>query len=92
MNSLDILFHGALDKCPICGGRLEWTGTKYACRGDYSEWSTCTFSTKDPPRREEPIEIPESIQNKAVSDVSLNPYLRSHFAIIDCNNDGGFAF
>ncbi|KAG5515769.1 hypothetical protein RHGRI_036725 [Rhododendron griersonianum] len=68
LRCLDMLFHGALDKCPICGGRLEWTGTKYACRGDYSEWSTCTFSTKDPPRREETIEIPESIQNKAVSD------------------------
>ncbi|XP_057482923.1 protein ADP-ribosyltransferase PARP3 isoform X2 [Actinidia eriantha] len=68
----DILFYGPLDECPICGGTLEWTGTKYYCKGDYSEWSTCTFNTKDPPRKEEPIKIPESVHKSPVGNMIKN--------------------
>ncbi|XP_052171159.1 protein ADP-ribosyltransferase PARP3 [Diospyros lotus] len=65
----DMLFYGVLDKCPICGGNLEVKAGNCSCKGDYSEWSTCPFSTKDPPRKEEPIKLPESVQNSAVSDL-----------------------
>ncbi|POO01272.1 Poly [ADP-ribose] polymerase [Trema orientale] len=65
----DLLFYGALDKCPVCGGTLEYNGIRFSCNGSYSEWSTCTFSTRDPPRKEEPIKLPDSVQNSPVSDL-----------------------
>ncbi|KAL6967027.1 Poly [ADP-ribose] polymerase 3 [Sarracenia purpurea var. burkii] len=68
----DILFYGPPDKCLVCGGTLELTCTKYSCRGDYSEYATCTFETKYPPRKDEPIKLPESVQKSAVSDVPSN--------------------
>ncbi|XAR60124.1 NAD(+) ADP-ribosyltransferase [Bertholletia excelsa] len=64
----DIMYYGALDKCPVCGGPLEYTGTKYVCKGDYSGWLTCTFTTTDPRRMREPIKLPDSVQASAVSD------------------------
>uniref|UniRef100_A0A2N9ITZ2 Poly [ADP-ribose] polymerase n=1 Tax=Fagus sylvatica TaxID=28930 RepID=A0A2N9ITZ2_FAGSY len=65
----DLLFYGVLEKCPVCNGNLEYTGTRYSCRGFYSEWSSCTFSTKDPPRKEEPTKLPDSVLNSPVSDL-----------------------
>ncbi|CAJ2654664.1 protein ADP-ribosyltransferase PARP3 [Trifolium pratense] len=65
----DLLFFGALEKCTVCNGNLEFDGRRYACRGFYSEWSSCTFSTRDPPRKEEPIKLPDSVQNSPVSDL-----------------------
>ncbi|CAN6557211.1 unnamed protein product [Malus baccata var. baccata] len=44
----DLLLYGPLDKCP-------------ACDGDLNEWATCTFVTKDPPRKQEPIKLPGSV-------------------------------
>ncbi|KAI7982974.1 Protein ADP-ribosyltransferase PARP3 [Camellia lanceoleosa] len=35
---------------------------------DCSEWSTCSFNTTDPPRVEELIKLPESVQKSPVSD------------------------
>ncbi|KAI3420535.1 Poly [ADP-ribose] polymerase (PARP) [Psidium guajava] len=65
----DLLFYGPLDKCPICGGTIEFTGTKYKCKGAYSEWASCTFSTKSPPRREEPIKLPDPVLNSPIADL-----------------------
>ncbi|KAL3518532.1 hypothetical protein ACH5RR_021121 [Cinchona calisaya] len=65
----DILFYGSLDNCPVCGGSLECNGKEYFCTGEYSEWSSCTFSAKDPPRRDEPLKIPESLEKSPVSDL-----------------------
>ncbi|XP_062171215.1 protein ADP-ribosyltransferase PARP3 [Alnus glutinosa] len=63
----DLLFYGPLEKCPVCNGNLEYTGTRYSCRGFCSEWSSCTFSTKDPPRKQEPTKLPDSVLNSPVS-------------------------
>ncbi|KAG9140059.1 hypothetical protein Leryth_010567 [Lithospermum erythrorhizon] len=65
----DVLFYGAVDNCPVCGGTLEFSGNEYSCIGDYSEWSTCTYSTRDPPRREQPLQIPESVEKSPVADL-----------------------
>ncbi|CAL0333977.1 unnamed protein product [Lupinus luteus] len=65
----DLLFYGALEKCPVCNGSLEFDGRVFSCKGFYSEWASCTFSTRDPPRKEEPINIPDSVQNSLVSDL-----------------------
>ncbi|CAL5426323.1 unnamed protein product [Camellia sinensis] len=71
--SLDIMFYGALDKCVVCGSTLESIVTNYySCNGDYSEWSTCSFNTTDPPRVEELIKLPESVQKPPVSDLTKN--------------------
>ncbi|CAL5424016.1 unnamed protein product [Camellia sinensis] len=40
--------------------------------GDYSEWSTCSFNTTDPPRVKELIKLPESVQKPPVSDLTKN--------------------
>ncbi|CAN4107254.1 unnamed protein product [Withania somnifera] len=63
----DILFYGPLGGCPVCGGTLEFTGDRYHCGGAYSEWSSCVYSTRSPPRKEEPLNIPESIRGTPVS-------------------------
>lgn len=65
----DVMFYGPLDACPICGGTLEYNGRNYSCKGEYSEWSSCTYTTRDPPRRDERLKIPESVQNSPVSDL-----------------------
>ncbi|EXB38460.1 Poly [ADP-ribose] polymerase 3 [Morus notabilis] len=69
----DLLFYGLLDKCQVCGGTLEYNGIRYSCTGSYSEWSSCTVSTRDPPRKEEPIKLPDSVLNTPISDL-LNKY------------------
>lgn len=65
----DLLFYGALDKCSVCNGSLEFDGRRYVCRGFYSEWASCTFSTRNPPRKQEPIKLPDSVQNSLASDL-----------------------
>ncbi|KAL6506461.1 Poly [ADP-ribose] polymerase 3 [Orobanche gracilis] len=80
-SSQDILFCGPLDKCQICGGALEVSadGT-YTCNGSYSEWSSCTFSTWNPPRKDEPIKLPDFLEDSAVA-VSERASIRE-FSII----------
>ena len=68
---MDMVYYGPLDQCPICGGGLEWGRTKYFCTGAYSEWSTCTFNTREPPRKEEELVIPDSIKETPAYDVKL---------------------
>ncbi|KAL6899837.1 hypothetical protein ACP4OV_006495 [Aristida adscensionis] len=58
----DMMFYGPLEKCPVCGGQLEFKGWKYKCTGDYSEWARCTFSTDDPSRKDGPIKVPDDIK------------------------------
>ncbi|KAL3530404.1 hypothetical protein ACH5RR_009726 [Cinchona calisaya] len=65
----DIMFYGPPDNCPACGGTLEYNGKEHICTGEYSEWSSCTFTTRDPPRRDEPLKIPESVEKSPVSDL-----------------------
>lgn len=93
-----MLFYGALEKCPVCGSNLECAGKRYSCKGSYSEWSTCTFSTTDPPRKEEPIKLPESVLNSAISDVpsssvsSFKLIYRSLFLVIGVSVDLFFTY
>ena len=54
---------------------MEFDGRRYGCKGFYSEWSSCTFSTRDPPRKDEPIKLPDSVQNSQVSDVIFSYFL-----------------
>ncbi|KAF6996750.1 hypothetical protein CFC21_013059 [Triticum aestivum] len=63
----DMMFYGPLEKCPMCGGQLECKGWKYKCTGKYSEWASCIFSSSNPPRRSDPIKVPEDISNDFVN-------------------------
>ncbi|PIN25417.1 NAD(+) ADP-ribosyltransferase, partial [Handroanthus impetiginosus] len=65
----DILFYGPLEECLVCGSAIEISSTTYSCRGAYSEWSTCTYTTEDPPRRDEPIKLPDSVKDSGVADI-----------------------
>lgn len=67
-----MMFYGVLKECPICCGTLHHDGHNYICEGSYSEWSTCTYSTNDPPRIEEPIKYPDFVQDSPISDVILS--------------------
>ncbi|OVA05993.1 BRCT domain [Macleaya cordata] len=59
----DMMFYGPLKYCPVCNGTFEYTGSNYSCTGVYSEWSSCNFKTKDPPRREERLKIPDALSS-----------------------------
>ncbi|XP_040863053.1 protein ADP-ribosyltransferase PARP3 isoform X4 [Glycine max] len=74
----DLLFYGALDKCSVCNGSLEFDGRRYVCRGFYSEWASCTFSTRNPPRKQEPIKLPDSVQNSLASDHYWKTTIEKH--------------
>ncbi|XVF69157.1 hypothetical protein PTKIN_Ptkin11bG0058400 [Pterospermum kingtungense] len=67
---LDMLFYGPLQKCPVCNGDLEFDGTRYCCKGSYSEWSSCVYKTRSPPRKQEPIKLPDSVLNSPVADLT----------------------
>ncbi|KAM7522518.1 hypothetical protein LguiA_012420 [Lonicera macranthoides] len=84
----DMMFYGPLDKCPVCSYNLKYSGSHYSCKGAYSKWSTCTFTTRDCPRKEEPIRFPDFIQDTAIADLLKNhqgPKSRSQRAIISNN-------
>ncbi|CAN8244292.1 unnamed protein product [Cochlearia groenlandica] len=66
----DLLFYGVLANCPLCGGNLICDNEKrFVCGGEISEWCSCVFNTKHPPRKEEPIKVPDSVMNSAISDL-----------------------
>ncbi|KAG6433094.1 hypothetical protein SASPL_104701 [Salvia splendens] len=65
----DVLFYGPLDDCPVCGGPLKISDKNFSCSGVYTEWSTCTFTTKDPPRRNEPTKLPDSVKDSHVAEL-----------------------
>ncbi|XP_044947388.1 protein ADP-ribosyltransferase PARP3-like [Hordeum vulgare subsp. vulgare] len=58
-----MMFYGPLEKYPICGGQLECKGWKYKYTGKYSEWASCIFSSNSPPRKSDPIKVPEDVSN-----------------------------
>ncbi|KAG8371172.1 hypothetical protein BUALT_Bualt13G0059400 [Buddleja alternifolia] len=62
----DMLFYGPPDNCPICGCTLEISEINYYCKGVHSDWSTCTYTTRDPARRDEPIKLPEYVKESAI--------------------------
>ncbi|OMO89151.1 hypothetical protein COLO4_19902 [Corchorus olitorius] len=68
-NCLDTLFYGPLDKCPVCNGDLEFDGNRYSCKGSYSEWSSCVYKTRNPPRKQEAVKLPDSVQDSPVADL-----------------------
>lgn len=65
----DMMFFGPLEKCPICSCNLDLDGKSYTCKGSYSEWSSCIFRTRSPPRRKESIKLPDSVLSSPVSDL-----------------------
>ena len=77
--SEDMMFYGPLEKCPTCGGQLECKGWKYKCTGKYSEWASCIFSSSNPPRRSDPIKVPEDISNDFVNKV-MRPHSFKYYS------------
>ncbi|EEF38513.1 poly [ADP-ribose] polymerase, putative [Ricinus communis] len=65
----DLLLLGPLGKCPLCDCTLEFDGKRYSCNGFYSEWSSCTFKTRSPPRKEEPLKFPDSVLKSPIADL-----------------------
>ncbi|KAL3616068.1 Poly [ADP-ribose] polymerase 3 [Castilleja foliolosa] len=65
----DILFYGPLGKCKVCNGNLRLSGGIYTCGGYYTEWSSCIFTTSNPPRTADPIVLPDSVKHSAVADL-----------------------
>ncbi|GLU19202.1 hypothetical protein SLE2022_354640 [Rubroshorea leprosula] len=65
----DMMFFGPLGTCPICSCNLDFDGKSYFCKGSYSEWSSCIFRTRSPPRRKEPTKLLDSVLNSPVSDL-----------------------
>ncbi|XP_057806212.1 protein ADP-ribosyltransferase PARP3 isoform X2 [Salvia miltiorrhiza] len=65
----DVLFYGPLDDCPACGGALRISDKTFTCSGVYTEWSSCTYNTKDPPRRNEPTKLPDFVNDSHVAEL-----------------------
>ncbi|MCO5611892.1 hypothetical protein L7F22_066151 [Adiantum nelumboides] len=59
----DGMLFGALGPCPTCSGPLEFHGGQYRCRGNLSEWSKCTYTTRSPERLQGKWKIPEDSDN-----------------------------
>ncbi|CAL9169593.1 unnamed protein product [Musa hybrid cultivar] len=64
----DMMFYGPLEKCPVCRNQVDCSGSNYLCRGAYSEWSTCIYTTTDARRRDQPLMIPEGIGDETVKE------------------------
>lgn len=64
-----MMFYGPLEKCPVCRNQVDCSGSNYLCRGAYSEWSTCIYTTTDARRRDQPVRIPEGIGDETVKEV-----------------------
>ncbi|XP_047316975.1 protein ADP-ribosyltransferase PARP3-like [Impatiens glandulifera] len=60
----DMLFYGALEDCSICGGKIQYNQREtFTCNGNHSEWCSCIYTSKDPPRKKKPIKLPNFIKN-----------------------------
>ncbi|KAJ7561684.1 hypothetical protein O6H91_03G037600 [Diphasiastrum complanatum] len=55
----DGMLFGALKKCPMCEGPMEYQGGQYRCRGFLSAWSKCNYTTRTPERHTDKWKIPE---------------------------------
>jgi poly [ADP-ribose] polymerase 1 len=40
----DLLFHGLIPKCPLCGHDVVFSSGRFKCLGYASEWSKCLFT------------------------------------------------
>ncbi|CAN1291957.1 Poly [ADP-ribose] polymerase 1 [Linum perenne] len=60
----DGMMFGALGSCPACSGPLRFSGSVYKCHGYLSEWTKCSFSTRDPERLKGKWAIPEDTENQ----------------------------
>ncbi|WRX33546.1 BRCT domain - like 10 [Theobroma cacao] len=79
--SLDMLFYGPLEKCPICSGDLEFHGNRYSCKGSYSEWSSCVYKPRNPPRKQQPVKLPDFVLNSPVADANFIDESHSFYLI-----------
>lgn len=66
-----MLFYGPLGRCPICQGFFEFKVNRYMCGGNYSAWSKCPTSSRNPPRKNDMIKIPEGIADDQVQEVNF---------------------
>lgn len=66
----DQLVFGPLDKCPMCGGSLEYARTHYRCLGFISPWSKCNYTTTEAAWKGEPWKLPEGIKNKFLQELA----------------------
>lgn len=64
----DGMLFGALGKCPLCGGGLEYSDGRYKCLDYLSAWSKCSFSTTNPERVKGKWKIPKETDNKYLSE------------------------
>lgn len=60
----DGMVFGALGGCPMCSGSLHYSGGMYRCSGYLSEWSKCSYSTREPARLKGKWKIPEETDNQ----------------------------
>ncbi|KAK7336847.1 hypothetical protein VNO77_17397 [Canavalia gladiata] len=60
----DGMMYGGLGQCPICSGFLRYSGGMYRCSGYISEWSKCSYSTREPKRIQGKWKIPEETNNQ----------------------------
>lgn len=60
----DGMVFGALGGCPMCSGSLHYSGGIYRCGGYLSEWSKCSYSTREPARLKGKWKIPEETDNQ----------------------------
>ncbi|KAK4281250.1 hypothetical protein QN277_012771 [Acacia crassicarpa] len=60
----DGMMFGPLACCPICSGSIRYSGGMYRCHGYVSEWSKCSYSTKEPVRVRQKWKIPEGTDNQ----------------------------
>ncbi|KAF5930486.1 hypothetical protein HYC85_031359 [Camellia sinensis] len=61
--SADGMLFGALGRCPLCSGRLRYSGGMYRCHGYPSAWSKCSYSTTEPECVKGKWKIPEESSN-----------------------------
>ncbi|CAL5425099.1 unnamed protein product [Camellia sinensis] len=59
----DGMLFGALGRCPLCSGRLRYSGGMYRCHGYPSAWSKCSYSTTEPECVKGKWKIPEESSN-----------------------------
>lgn len=61
----DVITFGALSRCKSCeGGQFIFTNNQYECKGNVSEWSKCSETTKTPKRVK--FEVPDSFEGTSV--------------------------
>lgn len=69
MFSADGMMFGPLACCPICSGCIRFSGGMYRCHGYVSEWSKCSYTTREPKRRREKWKVPEGTSNQYLKKV-----------------------